>query len=299
MNQENKQIKLIGSASITYEAALVLPLFIGVLIFFLSFYQLMAAQEILSSASYYAAEEASLYGFLYQGDTDEEGADISVEEVDSSESFQLFLLNNLQQIAGRTISSLYFNFRIGLLLNENHINSYFIKGGINGISFAGSEVLADDLVIIKIKYYYIVPIFQKLIPPVEVTQNIIMRSFTGHYVPLKNEEKPEEEKVYIAKSGNVYHVDRNCTYIKLSIQEEAYSKIKELHNKNNKKYYECSVCKDQAIINDKIYVTDHGDRYHTTLKCRSIKRSVTAVAMSEIDEKRPCKKCAGGGMDQE
>lgn len=318
---DNRISKGINKASITYETALVLPLFIGVLIFFLSFFKLMEIQEILSSAAYYVAEETSLYGFIYNNYSDEEdktdetdkvnkevkevkedkknkedekNKEVSLNDVDSTKSLQMFLINSLQQIADKVASSLYFKYRMSLMLAKNQVNSNFIKDGLHGISYAGSEVLSEDLVIIKFKYYFKIPIFQNLIPTIEVVQSVIIRSFTGHYVPLKNtndNNEDEEQKVYIAETGNVYHIDRNCTYIKLSIKEEIFSEIQSKRSENNSIYHECSLCKGQEIINNTVYVTDYGNRYHAALSCSGIKRSVTMIKLSEAVGKRPCSKC--------
>lgn len=280
-------------ASITYETALTLPLFMGILIFFLSFYQLLMIQEVLSSAAYNAAEEASMYGFVFQNDESEEENETELSDIDTEEELQLFVINNLQQIAGRIAGAAYFSYRIGLMLPGNLINDSFIKGGFDGISFYDSEVLSDNKVIIKMKYYFIIPIFEKLVPPVEVRQSITVRSFTGHYVAKKGEEKnTDEEMVYIAETGQVYHTNRDCTYIKLFIREVAYSDINSLISKGGGKYSECNICAGQGVSNNKVYVTDYGDRYHVNLQCHGIKRSITAIKLSDIGDRRLCSKCA-------
>lgn len=293
MIKADRWLESADNASITYETALVLPLFVGILVFFLSIYQLMTIQEVLSSAAYYAAEETSLYGFIFQNDSNEETDNIEFSDNESSERFQQFLIMNLQQIAGRTAGSVYFTYRIGLMIDENQINEQFIKNGIKGISFYGSDVLADDRVIIKMKYSFRIPIFEKLIPPIEASQSIIVRSYTGHYVPKKGSEaKDEDEKVYITETGQVYHTNRDCTYIKLSISEASHTDIHSIRSKNGGKYYECSICKEEKVTSNKVYITDYGDRYHVTLKCSGIKRSVTVIKLSEAEGRRLCSKCS-------
>jgi len=306
--EQNNATHAIRRASITYEAALALPLFVGILIFFLSLFRLQMIQEILSFTAYDVAEETSLYGFVFYDKPSEAAGEKAndykgidrLTDIDGEEGLYSFLIGNLKNLAGKVADAIYFSFRMGMVLPDDAAYDNYIKGGMRGISYWGSEVLYDDMVVIKMNYDFIVPVFERIIPPIEVSQYVAVRSFTGHRVPKKkiagddeNEDEDDDEVyVYIAETGQVYHMDRNCTYIKLSIKEASYSEIGSLRSTSGGKYYECSICKKNGQAGSKVYITDYGDVYHYTLQCSGIKRTVSVIKLSEAGDRRPCSRCA-------
>lgn len=98
--------------------------------------------------------------------------------------------------------------------------------------------------------------------------------------------------VYITKNGEVYHTDRECSYINLDIHKTTGKEVGSLRNEDGAKYYKCEYCKPKkkdAIL----YVTSDGDRYHNSLSCPALKRSVRAVLLRDALNRgmRPCTRC--------
>lgn len=283
-------------ASITVETVLILPIFLTALLSFLSFFCLLQTQEELSHAGYEAAKEASLYGFIFNNDTliDKETHKDAISP-STAEDYQDLLTNNLYQLAGRVTDAVYFKYRIHQLLSDDKINSVYIEDGYQGISFYESELLSsDDKVIIVMQYIFRIPVFDSLLPGISITQKIVIRSFTGHQVQKINTKENENENtlVYIAQTGTVYHTSKDCTHIKLSIKEVSYWEIGALRNESGGSYHVCNVCNEKGINTGKIYVTDYGDRYHVTLTCSGIKRTVISINLSDIGDRRLCSKCS-------
>ena len=101
------------------------------------------------------------------------------------------------------------------------------------------------------------------------------------------------EYVYITENSEVYHADRECSHIKLDIIKTSGKDVGRLRNDSGAKYYRCENCrakKKDAVL----YVTSDGDRYHNSLACPGLKRSVRSIPKSEALGKglRPCGRCA-------
>ena len=95
--------------------------------------------------------------------------------------------------------------------------------------------------------------------------------------------------VYVTATGTVYHRDRNCTHIKLSIQEVGKDSVEKLRNRGGAKYYPCSCYKSHP--SSSVYITRDGTRYHSSVSCSSLKRTVKKVTLSDAGQLKPCSKC--------
>jgi hypothetical protein len=99
--------------------------------------------------------------------------------------------------------------------------------------------------------------------------------------------------VYITEHGTVYHLSKKCSHLTLSIKETDIGSMKDLRNLSGGKYKECEICDDYEIELDnlKVYITDYGDRYHKSLSCSGLKRTIKAIPKSEVGDRSPCKRC--------
>lgn len=122
----------------------------------------------------------------------------------------------------------------------------------------------------------------------KVLINCVVKPWTGYKKTGQRLEK-EEEMVYVTEHGEVYHKDRACTHLSLSIQMIAYEGIKT----GGKKYHPCELCFNNYKINFTaiVYITNYGERYHRTTGCRSLKRTIKTIPLSEVRGKPVCLKC--------
>lgn len=98
------------------------------------------------------------------------------------------------------------------------------------------------------------------------------------------------EYVYVTDDSEVYHFDRDCTHIRLTIEETTPGEVKILRNNKGSRYRACEIC--HARLSDPVlYITPEGDRYHKSITCSGLKRTVRAVHLSEVGDKRPCSRC--------
>ena len=73
----------------------------------------------------------------------------------------------------------------------------------------------------------------------------------------------------------------------------AKTQLGELRNSSGGIYHLCERCGWMPGNDGNCYVTDYGDRYHTSLSCSGLKRKVYTVPLSEVKGKGACSKCGG------
>ena len=90
--------------------------------------------------------------------------------------------------------------------------------------------------------------------------------------------------------GSVYHKNRSCTHLSLSIQAVASALVSAQRNESGEYYDPCEYCGDKGFVTV-VFITSYGNRYHTTAKCRGLKRTVKALRLSEVEGVNACSKC--------
>lgn len=100
-----------------------------------------------------------------------------------------------------------------------------------------------------------------------------------------------DDFVYVTENGVVYHRNANCTYLEPSVRGTSMASIENLRNDSGGKYYQCPLCINKNNSYETVYITDHGNRYHSEQNCSGIKRTVYMVPISEVKGKAACSKC--------
>ncbi len=113
------------------------------------------------------------------------------------------------------------------------------------------------------------------------------RAWTGYDVEKVQPE--QEEIVYITEYGEVYHLTKSCSYLKLSIRAVERDVVEELRNADGACFYSCEECGKECT--NTVFVTSYGNRYHATLQCGSLKRKIQEIPLSEVGNRNACKKC--------
>lgn len=131
------------------------------------------------------------------------------------------------------------------------------------------------------------------LPRITFLQKVCVRAWTGregiYHADGSTDTKGEGKTVYVAATGKVYHTDPYCTHLKLSIREVGAQTVGQLRNKSGEKYHACERC--HAGSAGSVYITGEGNRYHGSLSCSGLKRTVEEVLQEDCDL-RPCSKCA-------
>ena len=166
--------------------------------------------------------------------------------------------------------------------------------GDSSISDAIDMINGGDDIIDLVKRYHISVPFDLLdaYDPYAVDR-VRVRAFTGYDNARhghSDDEEPEE-MVYVTEYGSVYHRSLGCSHLNFNIRTVAYDAVSRERANDGSKYYACEYCAHGGHPAS-VYITDDGNRYHTTLSCGALKRSISEVPLSQTSLP-PCKECGG------
>lgn len=118
----------------------------------------------------------------------------------------------------------------------------------------------------------------------------IVKPWTGYDVTDTTKREEEDVIVYMTEHGSVYHKNRACTHLALSIKAVAFHSLSEKKNMAGEQYRTCEFCGENGIVTI-VYVTSYGNKYHTTTKCQGLKRTIRSMPLSQVKGVDPCQKC--------
>ncbi len=279
-------------ASLTVEAALVMPFTIYFFLAFLYFIQIVTIQERLQAALTTMGLSMAKYSFVFDKLTGEEEKDL-LKETDDTEKSHI----GLEELSDAVLSSGLLKLYLINYIDIEEINQSCIKNGYEGISFLSSDVLdEEDGIDIIASYNVKIPIHFFVLKDLPMRQRVRLRGWTGHRVPAKykkdtTENAADDPVVYITETGTVYHTNPVCRHIKISVRSVIGVPLG-IKNDNGAYYYPCESC-CKGTIDDKAvyYITSDGTRYHSKKDCSKIKRTVKEVHLSEVSDRRQCKNC--------
>lgn len=257
------------NASMTLEACFVLPFFLFAFLNIISIVEIYRLQGNMSAAMHDTAKQMAVYGYEYR--------QISQGSVGAAESLGL--------------TYLYAAGKVQAKLGTAYLDNSPLAGGASSISWLRSSVMQKDDCIDLVAEY-------RIEPPAAVVgyQSCILynrirtRAWTGYDNAGSNQGgNAEEEIVYITPDGTVYHRSRGCSYLKLSIAAVDKGFLDTQRNENGSKYYPCGEC--GASCGSTVYITNYGSRYHSSLGCSGLKRTIIAVPISEAGGRGACGKC--------
>lgn len=271
-----------GQASLTVEAALVLPVFVFAIVAFLYYFQILRLQDQLHFALTETAKEASSYGFMYQ-------------------DWKSGKTTSTDQIYGVG----FYQMRIRGYLDSQMWNHSCVTGGKNGVLLLESDYMEDGKQMhLKASYLVrpVLPFSFRFIK--KYTQEVYTEGFVGtmELVSENGEEAgdgSDEDKalVYVTRYGRVYHEKSDCSHIKLSIRSISGDGLGSARNSGGGKYAACEKCikGGEIVPAATYYITAEGDCYHVRIDCPGLKRMLQTIPKKEAIQKgyQPCSGCSG------
>jgi hypothetical protein len=177
------------------------------------------------------------------------------------------------QVMGRTSNT-------SVIKNSNMLLSSFLE--------------EDEMIELVLTYQVKAPIGGINLPWTFWVQGASVRAWTGRNKTSKAESTGQDESagdyVYVTITGSVYHEKEDCTHLKLSIEEVSAAEVAGLRNNNGGIYHVCEKCGNFG--SSTVYITQEGNRYHSSLSCSGLKRTVRKITREEVSQMRCCSKCS-------
>lgn len=242
-------------ASLTVEAALVLPLFLFVLLLLALPFRMMTAERQVQRA----AEEVSARAAALAALQDEASAQYTA---------------SLGEQALKTARELVRDPNVSALSAER---SSFLSDG---------ETVS---VVLDYRYQIPVPLFR--LPPLSCSCMATRRAWIGETDPENRlSETAADELVYIGKNSTRYHKSAHCHYLSNALSALSVEAAKNARNAGGGRYHACPVCA-RAVTAGTVYIMPSGSAYHRDPACRAIRAYVRAVRLSEVRSLGPCSYC--------
>lgn len=251
--------------SLTVEAALVLPLFLFTMAGVLQYGAVMKTAAEFGTALTQTGKKMAVTAYVskYGGDT---GA---VAECLADALSAAYAQHEVTANASDT----------SMIKNANMLLSSFLE--------------EDEMIDLALTYQIRSPVGMIQLPGTFFIQRAQVRAWTGRTPPKKNvaeeDRQEEQDMVYVTASGSVYHEDADCTHLKLSVESVFASQLSSKRNSSGGKYYACEKC--GADCGAVVYITKDGDRYHSTLGCSGLKRTVRQISREEAANMKSCTRC--------
>lgn len=262
-------------ASMAVEAAIAIPFFLFFLMNILFAFDMLRLHGNIMGAMHQAGNKMAFYGYAYRSGFGEEG-------LLSGEADSLIL------------SEGYARRKVINILGEDYLNHTCLASGTSGLHFIKSSVMKEDDRIELVASYKVKPFINIIgFPDMPMENRYYGRAWTGYDVAGRaGGGEGEDPVVYIAETGTVYHIARNCAYLNPSVEAVSKAMASELRNEEGGKYYSCGSCKGNNF-QPVVYITSYGNRIHSSLSCSGLKRTVYTVHLSEVKGKGKCSKCGG------
>ena len=250
-------------AGMTVEAAVVLPLFLLFVLNLSCAIELIRLHGNLQLALWETGSQMAVYGH-------------GLEDNTIASMFSYFYVQN----------------QVIQYVGEAYLNSSPLTKGAKGLIPWESEIFVSRDEMDLIITYQVSP-WSDL---AGFTSFRMANRYYGHIWNGYDISDTEEESrlladvVYMAENGQVYHENRSCTHLTLSIQETTWEEAKQKTNQWGKSYTPCEKCLPEAetVI---LYITNEGERYHSDRNCSGLKRTVFSVPRDRVSGYRACSRC--------
>lgn len=247
------------NGSMVIEGSMVLPLFLLFIMTILLSLEMVRFQANVQEALYQAGNENAFTGYLKKYEGEEGSNPVS---------------------------------RITEYLDEQIYPYLCVYGGKNGVKVKNLSTVEENG-LVHIKTSYQMKSFISWLPIGEscFEDEIYTHAWTGFCGrELSDGEAAEQIYVYVTETGSRYHLERECTYLRVQVRSVDYNMLSSMRNESGEKYYACERCHPGK--SGMVFISSDGNRFHGNADCPSLHRTVHLVLLEEAIGYSPCSKCA-------
>lgn len=167
-----------------------------------------------------------------------------------------------------------------------------LKGGnLEKLSVLGSGIDEQQGIISIKAAYKFKPSFLVLINrAVFLKHKVYIKMWSGYKKEREGSGGNLKETVYyVTDNQSVYHTTRECTHLKLAIRLVDKDMLGNSVNDSGGHYTACEKCAEKRNLSGNCYITEDGRRYHLSLSCPGLKRTIHEV--TDIYGLSPCSRC--------
>ena len=254
------------SASLTVEAALVIPLFLFFMVAAMQYIAVMGTAAKFGASLSETGKNIAVAAYVtrYGGDAQK------APEIAASALSAAYAQGRVRSQAG-DISS---------VKNMNMLLSSFLQD--------------EEEIDLVLTYQIRSPIGFIKLPANFFIQRARVRAWTGR-IPAgegggSGNGEMGDDYVYVTETGGVYHEDSECTHLRLSVRAVDIGALDTLRNSSGAIYHNCERCA-RSPGSSTVFITEEGNRYHNSISCSGLKRTVRQVSRKELNGMRVCSRC--------
>lgn len=156
--------------------------------------------------------------------------------------------------------------------------------GLSGVDISESNC-ENGFVDMVINYQIKVPYIGQSL---KIKQRAYVKDWTGTDIAQT------QTKVFVTETGKVYHCSKNCSHLVIKISKCEYERVLQKRNDSGEQYTRCLNCiRDRLQNHSTVFITEDGNKYHSSLMCSGLKRTIIEINIDEIKNLKPCSGCVG------
>lgn len=269
-----------NNGSATIEAMLILPLFLMAAFAFYTIGNFLQAEMFVYEAMQETAQYFAEYQYVWElAETDGDAG--QAEKTAGTDNGK-----NVRQMGTANVNCLTAKLQFEKYVDDSELLDTCVSGGRDGICFTKANYnLSDGCIYLSLKYELAaeIPFFGTI--RWKKAEQICQKAYVGM---LDEKTKNEDDAyVYVTETGDVYHSSRTCYHIKLAITQIDKGLLK----KSYENLLPCELCASGKYTDGCIYITETGNKYHYSVACSGLKRTVMRVRRKDVGNLSPCSNC--------
>ena len=245
------------NASLTLEAALVLPVFLAALVAVVFFLQAIQVQSRLQQSLYNQVKKVSGYAYY-----------MNIADMSDQEYVKYAVINEI---------------------GRDYLENSVITGGSSGIHINFLVDAKKGILDAELDYSMDIPFNLLGFPSIRFSSRLRCHTWIGN---TSGDEVQSSDVVYVTANGEVYHLYSDCSYLVSSIKNCKGTEIADKRNSSGEKYRPCQLCCKDNEEPVTAFYTDYGNRYHSQSLCSNLHSNIFSVDKNKAQENyRLCSKC--------